>query len=72
MKENIGQKSKHIAAVVLGTFALSPAAYALETAAIDTAFEDGTTAVATVVAGVIGLTALALGIGLIMSLMKRA
>ncbi|WP_221794608.1 major capsid protein [Oceanobacter mangrovi] len=66
--------AKKSAAVALGTvtMAASSGAFAIDTADIATSFTEGNTAVTTVVAGLIGLVGVMLGVGIVMSLMKRA
>jgi hypothetical protein len=57
-------------AVALGTVATS--AFALDTTAVETAMSDGASTVQTVVGGLIGIVAVLVGVGIVMSLMKRS
>lgn len=70
-KEVILKSISTVAAVAVGTIAASPA-FAIETGVIETAMTDGQSAVTTVVGGLIALVAVMVGVGIVMSLMKRA
>jgi hypothetical protein len=69
--ENIKTAMKSGAAIAVGSVAASPA-FAIDTTAVETAFTDGNSAVTTVVGGLIAMTAIMLGIGIVLSLMKRS
>tara|TARA_R110000868_G_scaffold34671_1_gene125012 strand:+ start:3779 stop:3991 length:213 start_codon:yes stop_codon:yes gene_type:complete len=69
--EQIKTAMKTGAAIAVGAVVASPA-FAIDVTDIDAGFTSGTAAVTTVVGGLIALTAVMLGIGIVLSLMKRS
>lgn len=66
--QTLARKAGFVAVGVAG----SSSALAIETAEVTSAFESGNAAMTVVVAGLIGLAAVAVGIGLVLGLMKKS
>ena len=68
---SVGAPSKKALAVFVGSFATS-SAFAIESEQITAAFEAGEGVMTTVVTGLIAMAAIAVGVGLVLSLMKKS